>query len=63
MDIRKNMRLMDRVFRYLLGVVLLTWAVAGGPYWAFLGLIPLATAAWGYCPIYSLLKSAGIGRD
>lgn len=55
----KNMAFFERAIRYLVGLLLLTWAFAGGPRWAFLGLIPLWTAAFAYCPIYHLFN---IGR-
>ncbi|MBX2993877.1 MAG: DUF2892 domain-containing protein [Bdellovibrionaceae bacterium] len=51
-----NLALWDRILRYLLGVVLSTWAVAGGPWWCFFGLYLLITAAWGLCPLYGLMK-------
>lgn len=52
---RKNVIWWDRLIRFLLGIVMLTWAIAGGPGWAYLGLYPLASASWGYCPIYAVL--------
>lgn len=55
MALRKNMRWWDRTIRYVLGIGLLGYATAGGPWWAYLGLYPLATAAFGYCPSYALL--------
>jgi hypothetical protein len=46
----------DRVLRAVLGVVLVALAVMGtiGP-WGWIGLVPLATAALGFCPLYSVL--------
>ncbi len=45
----------DRILRVVLGSVL----VAGGFYfkswWGIVGLVPLLTAAIGWCPLYSLL--------
>lgn len=55
-SVKINLALWDRILRYLLGVVLSTWAVAGGPWWCFFGLYLLITAAWGLCPIYGLMK-------
>ena len=51
-----NMALWDRSLRFALGVLLLTWAVAGGPIWAYLGVLSLGTASWGLCPLYSIFK-------
>lgn len=46
----------DRVLRAVLGVVLVALAVMGtiGP-WGWIGLVPLATAALGVCPLYTVL--------
>lgn len=48
-----NVALWDRLLRFVLGVILLTYAIAGGPFWAWSGLYFLGTAGWGVCPIYS----------
>jgi hypothetical protein len=53
----KNMGGMDRLIRAVLGVAALAWfATAQGPlHWlGLIGLVPLATAAIGSCPLYSL---------
>jgi hypothetical protein len=34
------------------GIGLVAWALAGGPVWAWIGVVPLATAALGWCPAY-----------
>ena len=51
---KKNVAYWDRVLRYIFGLLLLTWAMIGGPFWAYLGFYPLATASWGFCPVYFL---------
>ena len=51
----KNIGVIDRVVRAVVGVALIVWALAGGPIWAWIGVIPLATAAVSICPLYSLL--------
>lgn len=53
---RCNVAVWDRLLRFLIGVLLMTYAIAGGPFWAWGGLYLLATCAWGVCPIYGLLK-------
>jgi hypothetical protein len=45
----------DRVLRILVGLALVAWAVMGGPIWAWIGVVPLATGAIGFCPLYPLL--------
>lgn len=48
----------DRVFRVLvgLGVLSLFFVLEGDArYWGLVGLVPLLTGLFGYCPLYSLL--------
>jgi len=50
-----NIGAVDRVIRAVLGIGLLS-LVFIGPHtpWGWVGLIPLATAAIGWCPAYTL---------
>ncbi len=51
------MAIWDRILRFLISVLVLTYATAGGPVWFWaLGLYTLSTAAWGLCPIYSFFR-------
>jgi len=56
----RNMSTIDRVGRILLGVALLIcysiFTPARGSEMFLLGLLPMATGLFGYCPLYSLLK-------
>ncbi|OFZ14882.1 MAG: hypothetical protein A2Z20_04655 [Bdellovibrionales bacterium RBG_16_40_8] len=52
----KNVKIFDRIIRFISGIILLTWAIAGGPTWTFVGLLFLVTASFGSCPIYWLLR-------
>ena len=45
----------DRVLRIAAGLGLIAWAATGGPVWAWIGLVPLATGAMGFCPFYPLI--------
>jgi len=47
-----NMGGVDRTVRVLAGLGLLAWVLTGGPVWAWIGVVPLATAAIGWCPAY-----------
>jgi len=49
-----NVGKIDRGLRIIAGLALLGWAVEGGPAWAWIGLIPLATGIFGMCPAYSI---------
>lgn len=53
---RINLAIWDRVLRFIFGVILTAWAVAGGPFWAFGGAYLVLTASWGICPIYSFFR-------
>ena len=52
----RNMGTADRWIRIVIGVGLLA-LVFKGPRtaWGYLGLVPLATALFGYCPLYQAL--------
>jgi hypothetical protein len=46
----------DRILRIVVGLGLIAWAsLMGGPVWAWIGIVPLATGAIGFCPIYPIL--------
>ena len=59
-----NVGNLDRIIRILAGLALIAWALKGGPVWAWIGFVPLATGLFGYCPPYSLLgiNSCGIKK-
>jgi hypothetical protein len=42
----------DRIVRSAAGIGLIAWALTGGPVWAWIGVVPLLTAAIGWCPAY-----------
>lgn len=45
----------DKILRIIAGVALIAWALMGGPVWAWIGVVPLATGLMGWCPAYLLL--------
>jgi len=46
----------DRILRIVVGAALVgTTAVGAVPVWGYVGIIPLATGAAGFCPLYPLL--------
>ncbi len=52
----KNEHVVDRAVRVVLGLGLLSAAVAGPhAWWGWLGVVPLLTGAMGSCPAYTLL--------
>jgi hypothetical protein len=44
----------DKILRIVVGLALIAWALLGGPVWAWVGVVPLATGAIGWCPAYNL---------
>ena len=51
---KTNVGAIDKVLRIAIGAALVIWAVMGGPLWAWIGLVPLATGVIGWCPAYTL---------
>lgn len=52
----KNVGNLDKLIRVIGGVALLAMVFIGPQTpWGWLGLIPLATAALGWCPLYAAL--------
>jgi hypothetical protein len=48
----KNMGQTDRIVRAVVGVAIVAWGVMTSNWLGAIGLIPLATAAIGWCPAY-----------
>jgi hypothetical protein len=64
MTMTNNMSNFDRAVRLAAGIVLLIFAnglydagnsPASNVWWAWIGIVPLATAFIGWCPLYSAL--------
>ena len=53
---KSNVGGIDRILRVVLGLVLIGMAAFGvvGP-WGWIGVVPLLTAALGFCPLYTVL--------
>ena len=52
---KKNMGQVDRIIRFVIGLVIVIWGIAAGSWWGLIGLIPLGTAFINFCPLYTLL--------
>jgi len=53
---KKNVGGIDRIARIVIGVVLVILVITGQiGAWGWIGLLPLATGAMGWCPPYSIL--------
>lgn len=51
-SVTKNVGSMDRVARVVIGLALIIAGVVFRGWWGALGLVLLATAAIGWCPLY-----------
>jgi len=52
----------DRILRIVVGIALIAWAVTGGPVWAWIGVVPLATGLIKFCPLYSVIGTNTCGK-
>ena len=52
---KQNVGGIDRILRIVVGLALIAWALMGGPVWAWIGIVPLATGAVGFCALYPIL--------
>jgi Protein of unknown function (DUF2892) len=53
---KTNVGGIDRILRIVLGLVLIGLAATGSVgVWGWIGVVPLATAALGFCPLYTVL--------
>ena len=53
---KSNVGGIDRPLRIIVGLALIAWVLFfGGPVWAWIGVVPLATGLFSFCPLYTLL--------
>lgn len=52
---KANVGGIDKWLRILVGVALIAWAATGGPVWAWLGVVILATGVFNFCLLYRVL--------
>jgi len=52
---KANVGGIDRILRIVVGLALIGWGFMGGPVWAWIGIVPLATALINFCPLYTLI--------
>jgi hypothetical protein len=53
---KTNVGGIDRILRIVIGLVLIALAATGTVgVWGWIGVVPLATAALGFCPLYTVL--------
>ncbi len=53
---KNNVGGIDRLLRIVAGLALIAWVLfASGPMWAWIGIVPLMTGLFTFCPAYKLL--------
>lgn len=52
---KANVGGVDKLVRIVIGLALIAWAATGGPVWAWIGVVPLLTGVFNFCPLYALL--------
>ena len=50
---KRNIGNVDRIIRVVIGLVLVALGIYFNSWWGVIGLIPLITAAIGWCPLYA----------
>ena len=53
---RANVGNLDRFIRVILGITLISYAATGGSAWCYIGIIPLLSGFFRYCPAYAMCK-------
>jgi hypothetical protein len=53
---KRNMGRTDRVIRIVIGIVVAALGIAFKSWWGLLAVIPLGTAAIGWCALYAPFK-------
>ncbi|OGP68294.1 MAG: hypothetical protein A2W27_11230 [Deltaproteobacteria bacterium RBG_16_44_11] len=51
-----NVGKIDKSVRLIIGVVIAILGFYYQSWWGFLAVIPIVTAIWGFCPLYTLFK-------
>lgn len=52
----KNVGRMDASIRVVVGFIIIVLGMVYQSWWAILGLVPILTASFNVCPLYSILK-------
>ena len=56
-DMKINVGSIDRLLRIIVGLVIAILGVIFNSWWGLIGLIPVATGLFSFCPLYALLKT------
>jgi len=51
-NMKKNVGGVDRIVRFILGLVIVIWGIVAQSWWGLIGLVPILTASINWCPLY-----------
>ncbi len=60
---QKNLGSTDRIVRIVIGLAILGAGLGYHSWWGLIGLVPLGTAAIGWCPLYCPVKLSTVGKN
>lgn len=58
-----NVGSVDRLLRIILGLIIAILGVVFDSWWGLIGLVPLATGLFSFCPAYYPLKISTIKKE
>lgn len=58
-----NVGPVDRLLRIIVGLLVAIVGIVFDSWWGLVGLIPLATGLFKFCPLYVLFKISTAGKD
>ena len=60
---KRNVGTIDRLIRIILGLVIAIVGVLFDSWWGLIGIIPLATGLFSFCPVYFPLKISTVKKE
>jgi len=60
---KANVGSIDRLSRVIVGLIIAIIGVILDSWWGLIGIIPLATGLFRFCPLYCPLKISTTGKD
>lgn len=60
---KANVGSIDRLLRVIVGLIIAIIGVILDSWWGMIGIIPLATGLFRFCPLYCPLKISTTGKD
>jgi hypothetical protein len=58
-----NVGSVDRLLRIILGLIIAILGVYFDSWWGLIGVVPLATGLFSFCPMYVLLKMSTVKKE